>query len=447
MNTDQLLLGIRSDVERDAVGTFPLWAFPVKVQGIIMDLVTYQGFRIEYIATAMLSAAATIIGNSCKLEAEGSWVVPCSLYFILVGRPGLGKTPPIDAAFKPIRGIDADRLAKYKVEREAYRRTKDSDNPLSEPKFRQILVSDATIESLKQRLEANPNGVGDVYDEIVAWFNSASRNNSSLIEDVLSIYSGTPIMVTRATVPDPIYVEHPCLNIIGTTQTTRIKELIIKGFLDNGLLDRFQFAYPENQKANHVKALEDWQRKAIADALGKWRDIIMKLMALAVEDSEGNIVPNYLTLTDEARTHFINWWNHDIVDAVNAIEDENDVKSRTMKRNNNTYRMALVLQVLRHVCGEAEIQQVDITSIKAAIALNQFYEDCYDKIMAVNTAGKLNVSELKVLDQLPQEFATPQILEICLKQGMSERSAYDYLKRLQQWKLIRKVRHGVYQKV
>lgn len=447
MNTDQLLLGIRSDVERDAVGRFPLWAFPVKVQGIIMDLVQYQGFRIEYIATALLSAAATVIGNSCQLETEGSWVVSSSLYFILVGRPGLGKTPPVDVAFDPIRRIDADRMAKYKVEKDAYRRSKDSENPLPEPKLRQILVSDSTIESLKQKLEINPNGVCDFYDEIIAWFNSASRNNSSLIEDLLSIYSGTPIVVTRATVADPIYVEHPCLNIIGTTQTIRMKELISKGFLDNGLLDRFQFAFPENQKANYVKDLEEWQRKAIADASQKWHDIIMRLQALVISDSDGNIVSNYLTLTGEARKHFISWWNHDIVDAVNAIEDENDVKSRTMKRNNNTYRMALVIQVLRHVCGEADMQQVDLTSIKGAIALNQFYEDCYDKIMAVNTTGKLNVRELKVLDQLPQEFTTPQIMEVCTEKGMSERSAYDYLKRLQQWNLIRKVRHGVYQKV
>ena len=447
MNTDQLLLGIRSDVERDAVGRFPIWAFPTKVQGIIMDMVTYQGFRIEYFATALLSAAATIIGNSCQLEAEGSWNVSPSLYFILVGRPGMGKTPPVDSAFVPVRKIDADRLAKYKVECALYRRSKDSENPLPEPKFRQILVSDATIESLKQKLEINPNGVCDFYDELIAWFNSAARNNSSLIEDLLSIYSGTPIVVTRATVKDPIFVDHPCLNIIGTTQTTRVRELISKEFLDNGLLDRFQFAFPDNQKLNYAKDLEEWQCKAIADASAKWHDIIMRLNALVITDSEENIVPNYLTLTDEARSHFINWWNHDIVDVVNAIEDEAEVKSRTMKRNNNTYRMALVLQVLRHVCSEADMQQVDITSIKGAIALNQFYEDCYDKIMAVNMSGQLNVNEMKILDQLPQEFTTTQFQEVCVKQQMSERSVYEYLKRLQQWKLIRKVRHGLYQKV
>ena len=447
MNNEQLLLGLRSEVERDAVGKFPLWAFPTKVQGIIMDLVQYQGFRIEYIATAMLSAAATIVGGGCRLEVEGSWVVSASLYFILVGRPGTGKTPPIEEAYAPIYSIDADSLDKYKVERVAYLRSKDSGNPLSEPQWQQILLSDATIEALKQKLEISPIGVCDFYDEIIAWFNSAARNNSSLIEDLLSIYSGTPIVVSRATAPAPIYVKHPCLNVIGTIQPTRFRELIAKGFLDNGLLDRFQFAYPENQKANHVKDLENWQRKVLTDASAKWHDLIMRLHALIITDGEGKLVPNYLKLTDEARSHFINWWNHDIVDVINAIEDERDIKSRTMKRNNNTYRMALVLQILRHVCGEADMQQVDINSIKGAIALNEFYEDCYDKIMAIITVGQLNVNELKIIDQLPDEFTTTQIQGICSKQGMSDRSVYDYLKRLQQWKLIRKVRHGVYQKV
>ena len=447
LDTDRLLLGLQSDVERETVGEFPLWVFPVKVQKVIMDLVTYQGFRIEYISTALLSAASTAIGNSCRLSTEGSWVVSASLYFILVGKPGLGKTPPIDVAFKPLRKREAEKIIKYKAERELFKKLKDSDNPPAEPRLRLTLLSDATIESLKQKLEANPNGVCDIYDEIVAWLNSASRNNSSLIEDLLSIYSGTPLVVTRSTMPDPIYVERPCLNIIGTTQTVRFGELIAKGFLDNGLLDRFQFAYPVNQKANHIRKLEDWQTHAIDEAERVWDEVVAKILALIVTDDEGNVISNHLTLTDPARDLFIKWWNEEIVDEFNAIEDEALVKSRTMKRNNNTYRMALVLQIMRHACGEADMAQVDETSVKGAIALDGMYENCYDVILAINSGGKLNETELKIYDKLAKEFTTAEATEECVRAGLSKRATHNYLNRLQAWKLIVKVKHGQYRKV
>lgn len=445
--TQKLILGLRSEVEHEGVGRFPLTAFPRLVQEIILNKVAFQGYRVEYFATALLSAAATAIGNSCKLRVEGNWLIPPSLYFILVGRPGLGKSHPIETAFRPVRNIDKELYDRYVQEYKAYQAAKEKGEAVALPIQHQLLISDATPEAVKRALSRNPNGVCDIYDEIYGWLMSATRTNSSLIEDLLSIFNCTPVSVLRVTNPEPIYIASPCLNIIGSTQTTKISDLISKGYLDNGLLDRFQFAYPENQKANYVMELEPWQLERIERDERTWEQIVYRIYELVNLDGNNVPVTKFLTLSKEARAVYTQWWNHGVVDAYNQIEDERLIKSRTMKRNNNTYRMALVLQALRYACGEAGLTEVDVDSVRGAIALNECYEESYDKIMAANSSSRMNSQELAVFDSLPGRFETETALTVCKGAGIERRASFDYLNRLQRWGLVRKLKKGLYEKI
>ncbi len=56
---------------------------------------------------------------------------------ILVGRPGMGKTPPLDFAFRPIRKHDAKIIKQFKLDMEHYnslvengKAKKDNSSPL-----------------------------------------------------------------------------------------------------------------------------------------------------------------------------------------------------------------------------------------------------------------------------------------------------------------------------
>ncbi len=72
--------------------------------------------------------------------------------------------------------------------------------------------------------------------------------NGQLIEQLLTAWSGGALDVTRVSSTIPIHIEQPCINIVGTTQTKRVHELLTKGFEDNGLLDRFLFVLPKSWK-------------------------------------------------------------------------------------------------------------------------------------------------------------------------------------------------------
>ena len=120
IDTDKLANQIHAEVFDVAKTGFPLNVFPDVFQKIIFELVNYENFNLEYTATIMLSAFATAIGNTYHVRIKGKWVTACFLYMILVGRPGLGKTPPLGFLYFPIRDYDKRLLEQARREYDAY---------------------------------------------------------------------------------------------------------------------------------------------------------------------------------------------------------------------------------------------------------------------------------------------------------------------------------------
>ena len=111
------ILALTNRIHREANGLktngLPLDAFPQKFQSIIFDVTHIEQFDMEYLAMSMLSAAATAIGNSCQIRIRGSWRSSPALYVILIGRPGQGKTPPLDYAYRPLQEHDFLQVSRF----------------------------------------------------------------------------------------------------------------------------------------------------------------------------------------------------------------------------------------------------------------------------------------------------------------------------------------------
>ena len=80
-------------------GEFLISVLPHKIQRIITELHASQGYPIDYIAAAMLSALAVSIGNSHLAQVKRGWVESPILYMALIGRPGANKSHPLSFAF------------------------------------------------------------------------------------------------------------------------------------------------------------------------------------------------------------------------------------------------------------------------------------------------------------------------------------------------------------
>ena len=103
MDALELCNKINMEAESLADSCFPLEVFPQKMQSIIIDMVVHGNFKVDYVAMSMLSAASAALGNTYRIHVKQDWDTNAALYIILVGRPGMGKTPPLQLAYKPIR--------------------------------------------------------------------------------------------------------------------------------------------------------------------------------------------------------------------------------------------------------------------------------------------------------------------------------------------------------
>ncbi len=455
INTDHLANHIHSESMDVAKTGFPLDVFPDPIQKIVYELVTYENFNMEYTASCILSAISTALGNTHRLTIKGKWEINSALYMIMVGRPGLGKTPPLNYLYRPIRELDKKMLDKARLEHELTKSTtgKNGENrsdQMEKPRFPQTIISDFTQEAMMSVHYDNPRGIVLLVDEIIALFNLAKRysGKSTLIQDLLSAYSGNPLKTVRKTEDFPLTIPIPCISIVGSTQPGMLSEIMTKEFLSNGLIDRFLFVYPKNGK------IPEWQiglnQNRHPDIMGEWSAIINKVLAipLPAKDKGMTIEPKVLSFTDEAALHFYNW-NNRIIKKVNSIEDDKDVDSRLMKLNGNAARLALILQTMKWAVGEGNLDCVDFQSVKGAIRLIKYFEESYKRIYDSVRSEHAKGKPEQILDFADETFTSKDAEIIGCKLGVSRRTVYNILDMLCNAippKLI-KLKQGLYKKV
>ena len=456
MDSLELCNGIRMEFEGITESNIPLDVFPAKLQDMVLALARQENYSIEYTMASLIAAASTAIGNAVNIRIRGGWISSPILYMILVGRPGMGKTPPLDFAFRPIRKRDSQSIKQFKTDMEYYnsilesQKGKKDDRQSLPPKpiLKRTIISDFTPEALIRALDDNPRGVTVYVDEIMGMFNAVNQySKGQLIEQLLTAFSGKPLDVSRCSMPIPIHIERPFINVVGTMQTTRVHELVDKGYKENGLLDRIIFVYPSSQEIPDWQMYEDSTSSSFEKYSTMWKDIINRIceIPLTIDESK-SIVQNVLNFSPEASTWFTNWRNASIR-AVNKIKDDTLVDSRIMKTPIITARLALVFQILRWACGEVHKDFVDIDSTKSAIRLTSYFENCYSNIQRFMIMESIEPQKKGLLNLVPSLFTTAEAVQAGKEVGMSERSVMYALHDLDEKKVIRRIKRGEYEKL
>ena len=456
MDSTNLCNALRMEFEGVFENKIPLNAFPVKIQDMILVLSRQENYSIEYMMASLLVAMSTAIGNAVNIRIRGGWISNSALYMILVGRPGMGKTPPLDFAFRPIRKHDAQAVKQFKLEMEQYNNLiesnkgkKENTTPLpNKPILRRAIISDFTPEALMRALDDNQRGIVVYVDEIMGMFNAVNQySRGQLIEQLLTAFSGKPLDISRCSMPVPIHIEYPFINIVGTMQTTRIHELIEKGYKENGLLDRIIFVYPSSKEIADWQLDEDSSFATFEKYSAMWESIIDKVVSLPFAENEsGGNTQNILDFSSEAKAYFTNWRNN-AIRAVNQIQDDGLVDSRVIKAPMITARLALILQILRWACGEVHKDFVDIYSTKSAIALSEYFESCYADIQKYMLNESIEPQKKELLDCLSVTFTTSDAIQAGKEVGLSERSVMYSLVNLATNKIIKKLKRGEYEKL
>ncbi len=453
MDAINLCNAIRMEFEGVFEKKIPLEAFPAKIQDMILTLARQENYTIEYMMASLLVAVSTAIGNAVNIRIRGGWISNSALYMILIGRPGTGKPPPLDFAFRPIRKHDAQAVKQFKLEMEQYNNLiesnkgkKENTTPLPDkPILQRTIISDFTPEALMRALDDNHRGVVVYVDEIMGMFNAVNQySRGQLIEQLLTAFSGKPLDISRCSMPVPIHIEYPFINIVGTMQITRMHELIEKGYKENGLLDRIIFVYPSSQEISDWQLDEDSSFASFEKYSNMWESIFNKVIDLPFSDNDN--VQSILDFSPEAKAYFTNWRNN-AIRAVNQIQDDGLVDSRVIKAPMITARLALVLQILRWACGEVHKDFVDIDSTKSAIALSKYFESCYADIQKYMLRESIEPQKKELLDCLSATFTTADAIQAGKEVGQSERSVMYSLVNLATNKIIKKIKRGEYEKL
>lgn len=236
---------IKEDAEpRPSTSKFPIDVFPPFLQQYIAELKSTLNFHEDFSAVSAMFTMATVNGNYYKLKVKNGWNAPTIFWFACVGYPGTIKTHPVRNMINPIYEIDARSKAFYDSEMEGW--DPDAKPKKPKPKFRQILISDYTIEALHAIHDFNKRGIGLYKDELVGFLNDMNKYRKGSDEQfwLESINNGN-YTVNRVS-KEPIMIKNICINIIGTIQHD-VLDKVIANYSGNGLIDRFLFTASENK--------------------------------------------------------------------------------------------------------------------------------------------------------------------------------------------------------
>lgn len=268
---------------------FPVDALPEECQSFVSEGADAIGCPPDFLAMPALAALSSAIGASRVVEIKRSWREGAALFLSVVAPPGAKKTPASKAATEPVRKRQAQLAREYRAKMDAYERElrewevekklayKDNQPAPAQPErpvMERVIADDTTVEALVGILENNPRGLLIDKDELTGWVRAMDQYKGGKGADRqhwLSIWSSKAVVVDRKSCAgEPVIIDRPWVSLFGGIQPAMLKEL--SGGQEDGLLDRFLFAYPKPRRTLFSES--EISHEAEADYAGLYKKLI-----------------------------------------------------------------------------------------------------------------------------------------------------------------------------
>jgi Protein of unknown function (DUF3987) len=379
---------------------FPIEVLSPACQAWVARAAHGAGVTPAHVAVPLLGIASSLIGTARRVMASRSWTQPLTTWTAVVGSSGAGKTPGIDATKGALSQIERDRRSKIVelqrahegrveaakaartewkkelkrtargkvVSMEEYRNKAASEPPMpaaaADPGpfvAPRLYVSNVTIERLAVLLQARPQGMLLLTDELSSLFLNMSRYSGGQDNEFwLETWNGGAYTVERMGRP-PITVKYLLVGLVGGLQPDKLARSF-KGDLD-GMYARVLFAWPPDPPyrplTNEVEEVEP----EIVNALSRIIDL--------TTGGEVDFAPRRIPLSSEAIEAFERFrhFQHHGKDALDGREREWWAKSPA-----HVLRMAGTLCYLDWaMVGGPEPERIDVEHVQAAIRLVRGY--------------------------------------------------------------------------
>jgi hypothetical protein len=184
----------------------------------------------------------------------------------------------------------------------------------------------------------------------------------------LSFWNGATVLVNRKSRKEPITIDNPFVAVTGCLPPEVLGELADERGREDGFVHRILFACPAPRDLV-------WTEANIPPTIREhYATVVEQLQALqwVTEDPEG-CAPHVIPLTPAGKAVFVEWATTHYAE-LNAPDLLPQLRGPWAKLEGYCARLALVLQMTRLACGEAQGEAIDDTSVLRAAALIDYFK-------------------------------------------------------------------------
>ena len=387
------------------VQQFDLTMLPDPLAPWVADISESMQIPAEYIAVTAMVAAGSVIGRKVGVRPQlrTSWYEVPNLWGCIVGRPGVMKSPALQAALQPLQRIQSVARTEYdkeqrqfecrqielEVRSDEYRKllkARIKGNPLAdtsdlvspyeeEPKLRRYIANDTSYQSLGELLRENPNGLLVHRDELMSLLKGLDQEqNVEARGFYLSAWSGTESYTfDRIGRGLNLHIPSVTVSMIGSTQPGRLREYILHalngGAGDDGLIQRFgMLVWPDVSKSwvEHDRDPDSIARSRVSEAFERLDRMTAQDVGAELDQSEE--ARPHLRFDQDAQPIF-KQWRANLERRLRSEEMHPALESHIGK-----YRKLVPALALIHHLVAGRTGAIGVSSVLAALSWAGFLE-------------------------------------------------------------------------
>lgn len=362
-----------------AVPAFPMDCVPESIREFAISESAISGFDAGGYAVSSVFALSALIDQKARVRIADSYKQPPMLWFGLVSESGEGKSPVLNAGLQFVKMIDK-KLQEDSLEakREWAELVKDEKDKTPPPPFRQLVVSDTTVEALANVLRDNTHGVLMHSDELTRWIGQMDAYSGKGADkdrgNYLEAYDGGARVINRATKGNT-FIPNWSMATMGGIQPEKLAAMFNKSSAvsSDGLYQRFV-----------VYCLQPSKDMDLFAQSNPFTLVTLETVARIIFDwsESGVFTKTALTLSEETKLQFQSYAN--AMRRIQKHTPESRLSEHLGKYPGFVIRLAFALHVIE--CAEIDEWQptLDIQTFERAkkimACLFQHSESAYSKL-------------------------------------------------------------------
>lgn len=349
-------------------------------------------------AVTFLAVLGATIGRTRGLEVKPGWVAHPNLYWALVARSGMGKSPCSSAILKPVherehkafqehqRALGEHDIAMREWQSafvQAQRRKQTLPEKPDPPHWEQVYIEDSTTQAVGAILADNPRGVFWYRDELSGLLADLGRYDSKGGEAgdkarLLSAYDCGPWKVSRST-KDGLHIPHACVSIFGTVQPGLLPSLFKQRDAISGFLPRFLFIRCEQE------APPLWTPESFCGEPEEYlHDFIKKALQLTFRHKAS---PHIIPFSHEAMQQAISWHDRQVLTHWYQPHLE-QFEALAPKLRGAFFKLCLTMHILNCWSEETtELIPVQVKSVEQTSILMEWIQEQQRQVWTLIATG------------------------------------------------------------